>query len=514
MSAALEHQFEALHKRLAALANPGVADINAATDFAIDANAGGRADLSIRLLEPLTARAAGHAKIWQLVGLAYRDEQIMDKAQAAFDRAVLLAPKDPRIALGKAQIALETGQPAADLFRPIRALVPGDGEVALSTAAALVSDGQSEAAMQLIAAMLEQQPGWLRGQDALATMRWIGGDKDGFARQYAVAAGLHPQDLALRLAHYRAVSQVGQWDAARAILAQGRTLFGDRIELDAAAAYVATESGDDESAELYFNRAAGIDDPGTKVSHIRHCIRIGQIERAERVGTPMLGGPAANTVWPYMSVIWRLLGNERAQWLDGAPPMVRHFDLPVGVGQLDALAQRLRRLHRNKHHPPEQSLRQGTQTEGHLFLRLEPELIAIRALIVDAVREYVATLPVSDAGHPLLGTPRGHLLFAGAWSVRLAAQGFHVCHTHPLGWISSAFYVALPDAQALGPAPAGWLQIGAPPPDLRVTLEPYDMIEPKPGRLVLFPSTMWHGTVPFDDGERLTIAFDVRTPSR
>ena len=37
-------------------------------------------------------------------------------------------------------------------------------------------------------------------------------------------------------------------------------------------------------------------------------------------------------------------------------------------------------------------------------------------------------------------------------------------------------------------------------------------IEPKPGRLVLFPSTMWHSTTPFTDGERLVIAFDVGVP--
>jgi Putative 2OG-Fe(II) oxygenase len=32
------------------------------------------------------------------------------------------------------------------------------------------------------------------------------------------------------------------------------------------------------------------------------------------------------------------------------------------------------------------------------------------------------------------------------------------------------------------------------------------------GRLVLFPSTNWHGTLPFDEGERLSIAFDVALP--
>jgi hypothetical protein len=31
---------------------------------------------------------------------------------------------------------------------------------------------------------------------------------------------------------------------------------------------------------------------------------------------------------------------------------------------------------------------------------------------------------------------------------------------------------------------------------------------------VLFPSTMWHATVPFEEGERLVVAFDVRPPDR
>jgi hypothetical protein len=35
-------------------------------------------------------------------------------------------------------------------------------------------------------------------------------------------------------------------------------------------------------------------------------------------------------------------------------------------------------------------------------------------------------------------------------------------------------------------------------------------VAPQPGRLVLFPSMLWHGTVPFSArAERLTIAFDV-----
>jgi hypothetical protein len=96
--------------------------------------------------------------------------------------------------------------------------------------------------------------------------------------------------------------------------------------------------------------------------------------------------------------------------------------------------------------------------------------------------------------------------------VRLRGAGFHANHVHPQGWISSAFYVRLPGRSENDSAEAGWLKIGEPPTDLAPDIGPTQMIEPRVGRLVLFPSWMWHGTVPFDNGERLTIAFDVRPP--
>ena len=60
--------------------------------------------------------------------------------------------------------------------------------------------------------------------------------------------------------------------------------------------------------------------------------------------------------------------------------------------------------------------------------------------------------------------------------------------------------------------PQAWITFGTPPPELGLALDSYQQIEPKRGRLVLFPSTMWHSTAPFVDGERLVVAFDVGIP--
>lgn len=79
--------------------------------------------------------------------------------------------------------------------------------------------------------------------------------------------------------------------------------------------------------------------------------------------------------------------------------------------------------------------------------------------------------------------------------------------------MSSAFYVSLPAAVRDGPehAHAGWIQFGQPLEELGLDLSPRRTIRPLPGYLALFPSYMWHGTVPFTDAKpRVTIASDMQ----
>jgi hypothetical protein len=189
-------------------------------------------------------------------------------------------------------------------------------------------------------------------------------------------------------------------------------------------------------------------------------------------------------------------------------------DVPSIDGKLDsrayadAMADALDPLHVTKSEPGDQSLRGGTQTPGSLFSRPEPKIQEFREAVRVAAEQAVAKLP-DDPTHPFLSRKSTHFGFSGSWSVRLAAGGHHVNHVHPKGWMSSAYYARLPlvseDAERRH---EGWIQFGKPPEHLAIELEPRRIVRPEPGRLVLFPSYMWHGTVPFSDGDRLTAAFD------
>jgi tetratricopeptide (TPR) repeat protein len=492
--------------------------IRAVIDLARDARTAGLGGRAAPPLEMLLALAPREAEAWKLLGFAYGEEQRIPEAVRAFSQAARLDPDDPLTAFGHAQSSLDAGFPAAALFAHARTLAPGDLATVTGAAAALAAQGDPGAAEALLSATLLRHPDWLAGHKNLAALRFTAGDSQHFARSYAAACEAEPQNLTLRLAWFSALAQARDWEAAVKILAEGEALIGAKPAFAVARAVLASESGDTLRAEEWFARTASIRDDVLGIAHLRHCLRTAQLERAESLALTLLKGRSAPMIWPYLSLVWRLRGDARAAWLDGAPPYIRAFDLGFDSGELDALAAVLRRLHTTRAHYVEQSVRGGTQTDTdrQLFFRAEPEIQAVRAKVCAAIREYVAGMPPPVPGHPLLGVPREQVLFSGSWSVRLTAQGHHVSHTHPKGWISSALYVSLPPPEQLGAAPAGWIRFGVPPPVLGLNLAALGQWEPKPGRLILFPSTMWHETLPFDHGERIVIAFDIisRGPPR
>ncbi len=214
---------------------------------------------------------------------------------------------------------------------------------------------------------------------------------------------------------------------------------------------------------------------------------------------------------------WRLTGDARTDWLDDLERCVAVIDVEPPSGWADmasfnaALAEELTRLHTDAEAPIDQTLRHGTQTRGNLFDLDLPLVQALKGQIGQAITAWLATRPV-EAGHPFLGRRSGGWHFTDSWSSRLRSSGFHTNHVHGHGWLSSCYYVATPPSALREGSRDGWIKFGEPdlPEAVRSSLPPRRMEAPQPGRLVLFPSYLWHGTTPFqDEAYRLTVAFDV-----
>jgi tetratricopeptide (TPR) repeat protein len=465
---------------------------------------------ALPLLEQAAQRHPRDPRIWQVLGLANRKLDDLAPAVAAFEKAAALAPNDPLIAHSLARCTMEAGLPSAALFERALALAPRDGAVLLGRAAAELADGRLEDAIAGLAAHVAQNPGWLLGHATICRLRWLAGAREDFTASFEAAVAATPREIALWREWAETLMHAGHYDAALAVIAGGRAAAGGHMLFDAIEAVVVDEKGEIDAADALFAAFGPIAHVTMAARYLRHLLRAGRPAEAAAFGEPWLADPEADLVWPYVAAAWRLTGDPRWQWLEGDKRLVGVYDIGDAIPSLDGLAATLRSLHQSRHQPLEQSVRGGTQTDGPLFSRIEPEIQALRAAVVAAVERHIAQLPPPDPRHPSLSPKRSPVRFAGSWSVRLPGAGFHSNHIHPAGWISSAFYAALPDMDR---GHEGWLKLGEPQAELGLDLPPFRHVEPRPGRLVLFPSTMWHGTVPFRAGERLTVAFDVARPA-
>ena len=222
--------------------------------------------------------------------------------------------------------------------------------------------------------------------------------------------------------------------------------------------------------------------------------------------------PDDQSLLAYHATAMRILGRADPLGLDDGEALIRAatIDTPEGWDSLPAyladLKIALERQHSYVRHPIGQSLRHGTQTPVDLRRVDDPVIQAFFTAIDGPIRQYLSAL--GQGADPVRRRNTGDYRLSGCWSVRLGSGGFHEHHIHPKGWLSSACYIDLPEAVDRGHE--GWIGFGVPPFHLSRPLEPLKLEKPTPGKLVLFPSCMWHGTMPFEDPRpRLTIAFDV-----
>lgn len=486
-------------------------DPQAAFASALPVLKAGHSDMLLPFAQKLAGKHPRDARLQQLCGLAARNMGESALAYRSFARASELAPSDPLIAHSFARTALEAGKPSLDLFETAGRLAPSNGDVIRGIAASRLHDRSPQDALQFLEQVLAANPLWTDGHRDAAHLRGQLGLDPLATIESAIAS--HPAVEGLYLLAINTALETLEAQAAQRLAERAATRGFKDPALRIFSAHIASEQGELERAGEIFatcDTASRIEDASY---YARFLLRAGRPQDAARFLEPLITRDREHRLWPYLSLAWRLLGDERWNWLEGDEELVGVYDLAADLAKIPGLADHLRAMHFAHSQPLGQSVRGGTQTDGHLLLRLDEPIVQLRKLLDRTVRKHIAKLPGFRKGHPTLLADRSPILFSGSWSVRLAGAGFHSDHVHSKGWFSSALYISLPDSLGNGSQDkhAGWLSLGECR-DVVPQLDPVRLVEPRIGRLVLFPSTMWHGTRPFPSGERLTVAFDIARP--
>lgn len=323
----------------------------------------------------------------------------------------------------------------------------------------------------------------------------------------------NPDDPVLGYVKAKALEYAG--DLAGAYEALGPALArGDTVPV-VVAADLASRIGKVDVAVSHAEAAAAGDpsNPVAQAMLAQTALAAGRPERAAAVLEALIPSrPFDQHLLALQGTAWRMLGDPRGRERFDYDTLVRPWRLrtPQGWSSLEAylsdLAAGLKGEHAFLTHPFEQSVRHGSQSPD-ILRSGNPAIRAFPEALEPVIREHLNAL--GRGPDVVRRRNTGQVRFRGIWSVLLRPHGFHANHVHPDGWLSSACYVELPLA-VQGSGREGWIQFGEPGVPTSPALQAEHFVRPEPGMVVLFPSYMWHGTVPFRGPEgRLTIAFDL-----
>jgi tetratricopeptide (TPR) repeat protein len=472
---------------------------------------------AVRILEPLADGPDADVSLLTALGVALKTAGRQSDAVEAYRRAAEAAPGDAAArhnlagALGDAKRFAESAA-AAQLALGMGLDAP---ETWLVRGRALIGAGEHDAGVAALREAVRRRPAYADAHAELAGLVWMR-TEDIRAATEALDRALAsaPDDVDLSLAKARVLEYASDAEAAYGALKGALARRPGDVRLLIAASQLIL-GHDADLALAHAERAyAAARDYGPAASVLCQAnLAMGRADVAARLAEDLMRDwPLDQHPVTLAATAWRILGDDRYLELFDYDRLVfrRAIATPDGWPTLGAyladLATRLRSLQSLRGHPVGQSLRHGSQTSQPLAGSDDPAIKAFFAAIDAPIRAYIDVLAARD---DVLGRRvSGGYRFSDAWSVLLRPGGHHVDHIHPLGWISSAFHVELPEAIEDGHQ--GWLKFGEPGLATSPVLGAERFVKPSAGDLVLFPSYMWHGTVAFGGrAPRLAIAFDV-----
>lgn len=411
---------------------------------------------------------------------------------------------------------------ALNACRELLALQPGRPDVLSFAGTLAFQAGDVEEAIALYRRALTLKPDFAEVHYNLANALKQLGRLDEAAAAYRSALMLRPD---LMPAHHNlgnVLQSLGRSEEAvesyRRALACQVTAAGERdlgIALhelgrlnEAIAAYRRSLALPGHRADLYSNLANALMEYGEPAGALEIC------ERYLTLGSGNVEALALKAL-----ALQELGDEEGARFLLDFDRLVQIVDFdapPPGYPNLAAFNAAL--VDHVETHPTLKVPPKDHPTYHHDALEITDELLVepkgpmaeLKTMMRRAVARYFETVP-RHPPHPFPEHLPKKWVFS-CWATRLAGQGNLVPHIHFSGYLGGVYYPLLPDVVAEpGQGEAGWFELGRPPERLNCKAEPLlRRIQPKEGRMLLFPGYFFHNTIPFTSTQRrISIAFDV-----
>ncbi|WP_158681662.1 putative 2OG-Fe(II) oxygenase [Microbulbifer pacificus] len=475
---------------------------------------------SADLARQFLAQATADAELWGILGQALKSTGDLSNAEKSYRKSIELNPKNAitHHNLGALLSQVNRAEEALDELRKAEDFGLKTSELEYNRASALLALNCEMEAELALHRSLELNPHSADSHMMLANLRFMRGDNN-YLDTLEANIKKNPEQSRLWAVYGNLLRDSQNIKASVEVLKEGIRVCGQKTEISLALTTTLLEDGQYQEALIYAKDAAGENpnDLNIKSTLASSLLSNSRPQEAKTLITQLREAAPLNQEYIALeAVAARLLQDPFYHELYNFNAFVQTFDIepPAGWQSITDfhrdLIPELESRHRFSAHPLNQSLRSGTQTAQSLLADRSPIIRAFLQSLSTPLEEYRNSIGFTP-DHPFRSRSKGKISISGCWSVRLGANGFHVNHIHPQGWVSSVYYVEVPEEISNHSKKCGWLKLGEPRFHVP-NAGPEWFVEPTPGKLVLFPSYMWHGTIPFiSKKSRLTIAFDAVT---
>lgn len=533
---------------------PGVGAAPALLQQAMAAHRAGRLAEALAGYRQVLKQAPRHAPTLNLAGAAAFHLGRETEALRLLQAAVRAAPEDPETHNNLGNVLRARGRQgeAAEAYRRALTLAPDYAGAAFNLGTALQEAGQEEAAREAFEQAMSLRPEDAEARVALARLhRAAGRLADALAACEAAltAAPAHPGALVNKAA---ILQELGRGEAALAAARAAAAAAPELADAPYNEGVALQELGRTAEAVEAYRRALALD-PGyapallnlgyalqrlgrqaDAEAALRQAVALWpdyaqpavnladlQLERGEPAAAVatceafLARSPGDAGMLSMLALCLREAGrNQEAEHLTDPQALVlaRPIETPPGYEDRAAFDRALvdhLLAHPSLVEAPASHATRDGRHSGELLAEPRGPMAGLEAAIRTALDALLAAPPPAWA--PLLRglrPGRGRLTL---WGVALEAQGRQLPHNHPAARISGVYYAALPAGLGGEDTRQGWLEFGRPPEHYH-TRQPAQTraLQPEQGLLVLFPSHLWHRTLPFEGtGLRVSFAFDL-----
>jgi Tfp pilus assembly protein PilF len=159
----------------------------------------------------------------------------------------------------------------------------------------------------------------------------------------------------------------------------------------------------------------------------------------------------------------------------------------------------------SKWQPPNQSANGGFQTVGNLFKYPNLNILTLKEIILNEIDLYYKKFQNEDCAFIKKWPAEKNIT---GWHIMLKEQGYHNFHIHQSGWLSGVIYLKVVPSLDKNEGAITFSVAGS---NISNSNLPEIIHSPAVGDIVLFPSSLYHGTIPFStDTDRIVVSFDLK----